>query len=404
MVNIMKNKILVFLNDSFWSILGLMIMNVVAQFLVYPTWASKLGTEDYGNVLYLLSIMNIISVSIGLALNNSRIVNSINGYTLNGDYNSILLNFCIVLLPICGLLARFGKADAEVIDIILYWILICITTWRYYCDIEYRLTTNYKGYFIYYIIIAAGYILGNVIFLKSGIWQLALIPGEFAGVIFVIFKGSVILPGFFKKSLEFQNVVKQFLTLVSAQLLSNLIFNLDRVVLKICFNGTAVTIYYISSLLGKTASLVTGPFNSVIIGHLSKYKGRLEKKNFVRILILLILMVILGTFCCVIGSMIIIGILYPEESKQASQYFIPANLSSILYFASGVFTTILLRFSKAKYQVYINIIYTISFIIAILFAIVTAKFQNFVYAVLAASTIRFAAAICFGITVIEKNK
>lgn len=371
---------------------------------MYPTWASKLGTEDYGNVLYLLSIMNIISVSIGLALNNSRIVNSINGYTLNGDYNSILLNFCIVLLPICGLLARFGKADAEVIDIILYWILICITTWRYYCDIEYRLTTNYKGYFIYYIIIAAGYILGNVIFLKSGIWQLALIPGEFAGVIFVIFKGSVILPGFFKKSLEFQNVVKQFLTLVSAQLLSNLIFNLDRVVLKICFNGTAVTIYYISSLLGKTASLVTGPFNSVIIGHLSKYKGRLEKKNFVRILILLILMVILGTFCCVIGSMIIIGILYPEESKQASQYFIPANLSSILYFASGIFTTILLRFSKAKYQVYINIIYTISFIIAILFAIVTAKFQNFVYAVLAASTIRFAAAICFGITVIEKNK
>ena len=61
----MKEKIKALLTDSMWSIAGLMLMNVVVQFLVYPVWNNHLGSEEYGNILYLISIMNIIAISVG---------------------------------------------------------------------------------------------------------------------------------------------------------------------------------------------------------------------------------------------------------------------------------------------------------------------------------------------------
>lgn len=83
-------KLKVLLNDSIWSIAGLCTMNMVSQFVLYPTWANLLGREEYGNILFLLSIINIVSVSVGISLNNARLVNSIKEDTVNGEYNIIL--------------------------------------------------------------------------------------------------------------------------------------------------------------------------------------------------------------------------------------------------------------------------------------------------------------------------
>ena len=67
------------LKDSVWTISGLMLMNVVAQFIVYPAWNRQLGSDGYGNILYLLSLMNIIAISVGSACNYACITESRNG-------------------------------------------------------------------------------------------------------------------------------------------------------------------------------------------------------------------------------------------------------------------------------------------------------------------------------------
>ncbi len=58
-----------FITDSMWSILALGIMNVVTQFLLYPVLRNVLGAEEYGNVLYLISIINIMATTIGCSAN-----------------------------------------------------------------------------------------------------------------------------------------------------------------------------------------------------------------------------------------------------------------------------------------------------------------------------------------------
>ena len=71
-----EKKINVIFSDSLYSIIALVIMNMVAQFGMYPFWAKQLGTEHYGNILYLLSFINIFAVSVGSALNFSRLADS----------------------------------------------------------------------------------------------------------------------------------------------------------------------------------------------------------------------------------------------------------------------------------------------------------------------------------------
>lgn len=72
-----------------WSIAGLVIMNVVAQFAVYPILNKRLGVEEYGDIIYLLFIMNIIAISAGTACNYARMRKSADG---ENNFVNVVIN------------------------------------------------------------------------------------------------------------------------------------------------------------------------------------------------------------------------------------------------------------------------------------------------------------------------
>lgn len=357
----MKEKIKALLTDSMWSIAGLMLMNVVMQFLVYPVWNNKLGSEEYGNILYLISIMNIIAISVGSACNYARMTESATKKTWNINYNIILVICSVIVIPVILLVGKFGGVGMSMSETIAFMVLTILTMWRFYADVEYRLNLNYKGYFIYYLVISIGYLIGIAAFQVTGMWAFALIPGEIAGLIAVLVKGTI-----FKKDTNFnldsfKEVFKVVFVLIVTDIISNLVFNGDRLVLKIFIDGTAVTAYYIASLLGKTISLISTPLNSVIIGYLAKYKGTLSLKLMNIVTVVSLAAVLIGTLLCTIASHILIYILYPQNYQEVKQFFIIANMAQVFYFVTNVITVVLLRFSKARYQLYINVVYAAAF-------------------------------------------
>ena len=149
--------------------------------------------------------------------------------------------------------------------------------------------------------------------------------------------------------------------LIYAQLIINIIFNSDRILLTAFCSGTAVTIFFIASAVGKTVSLVTSSFNSVIIGYLSKNKTIINIKNFRKLIFFSSLSVLLLSVLCLFASVLYAKLLYPDDYDAAKPFFYVANLAQILYFASGIFTTILLIYDKEKRQTQINLIYAIVF-------------------------------------------
>lgn len=351
------------LSDSAWSVAGLVLMNVVAQFAVYPVWNRQLGNEEYGRILYLIAGINILAVSMGVAANYARMKASAEGKTANRTYNRILLITSAALIPWCigvTLLAGGGKSSPA--EAALTAVLGIAILWRFYADVEYRLSLDYRAFFVYYLVISLGYGAGIGLFLWTRLWPLALLPGEVAGVAMVYLRGSVLrkdpagtAPGLSPAA------VRMVMTLFATEIISNLIANGDRVLLQLLVNGTAVTIYYQASLAGKTMALVVTPLNSVIIGYLSRYKEGLSRKIMRLLTLGSLAVLVVATLACTLGSHVLIRLLYPQNYELVRSYFLMASIAQVAFFVSGVAATVLLRFCPIGYQLYINIVYAVLF-------------------------------------------
>lgn len=396
----MKKKISsqskVIFSDSVYSIVALVIMNMVAQFAVYPFWAKQFGAERYGDILYLLSFINIFAVSVGSALNFSRLADSAKCETGNGEYTFIMLIMGALALPFSFGVRAWGGVGMSVSEVFIFWVLLFFTMWRNYIDVDFRLSLNYKGYFKYYLVVSIGYLLGIVACHFTGIWELALLPGEVLGTAYVFLRGDHLRKKPFVCSLDLKRTVRTCLIMLATNFILNVVFNVDRFMLKALIGGTAVTIYYLSSLLGKTVSLITTPLNSVIISYLAKYKGEFTKKMYALLLLIVGGAGVLLIGACTLGSYILIPILYPESYEISKEFFLISSVSQVIFFATTVLTMVLLRFAKQQYQLYINLFYAAAFVILGIPMTTSGGIWGFSWAILIANFVRMVVSIAFG--------
>lgn len=346
------------LKDSMWSIAGIVLMNAVAQFLIYPLWDKQLGSDAYGNILYLLSLMNIVAVSLGTATNYARMYNKSENVK-NRTY-LLVLGGGAVLFGAAAILCR-GLISLDLKTAGMFALLIGFTMWRFYADVEFRLSLNYKGYFLYYLLISIGYVIGALVFLKTSAWVPSLLFGEILGVLFVLWKGRVLRPDGLPNKAEWADIGSAIAALFGSNLISNLIFNGDRLILKMFIGGTAVTTYYLASLIGKTATLVTTPLNSVLIGYLMRYEGGLKKRTVALLAGGSAAVSLVGMVGCFVASVILLPLLYPSEYEAVKPYLWLGNLAQIVFFVGNMLNTALLRFGKKQDQLYVNVLYGIAF-------------------------------------------
>lgn len=389
-----------FATDFIWSIAALVTMNGVLQLFVYPLLNRQLGQSAFGNVLYVLGIVAVFAPSVGLAANNIRLVESRERQVSNGD--SLLA--MLPLLAVSGVIffAVCNGYFVGVSDYIMAVLLIVLTTLRYYGDVEYRMTLNYKGYFVYYLVLSLGYIIGVLLYPLTKSWLLCFLLGEAAVWLFLVVKGHIYKP--LKRSENTFAVSKKVLVLAASYLLVNMVLNLDRVLLQHLIDSSTVTVYYVASLLGKTAALLVGPLNGVVIGHLTKGKTKpITKKSFtlVSLAVLLVGAVLFAGISIVMP--VFVKLLYPDIYISVLSVSTLANLSQIICFASSLLLTIMLTFCSERWQLVIQLIYAIVFLgLSVLFTN-SNGLQGFVTASLAANTLRLVFTVGAGLAILIKK-
>lgn len=390
-----------FATDFIWSIAALVTMNGVLQIFVYPLLNRQLGEAAFGNVLYVLGIVAIFAPSVGLAANNIRLVESRERQVSNGD--SLLA--MLPLLAVSGIIffAVCNGYFVGVFDYIMAALLIVLTTLRYYGDVEYRMTLNYKGYFVYYLVLSLGYIIGVLPYPLTKSWLLCFLLGEAAVWLLLVVKGHIYKP--LKRSENTFVVSKKVLVLAASYLLVNMVLNLDRVLLQHLIDSSTVTVYYVASLLGKTAALLVGPLNGVVIGHLTKGKTKpITKKSFtlVSLAVLLVGAVLFAGISIVLP--VFVKLLYPDIYISVLSVSTLANLSQIICFASSLLLTIMLTFCSERWQLVIQLIYAIVFLgLSVLFTN-SNGLQGFVTASLAANTLRLVFTVGAGLAILIKKE
>ena len=391
------------------SVGAIAIFNMVIQFLLYPRFEQRLGSDAFGVAQSIISLLAITAGSCGYAVNCARLLGVEKKRTVSSDYNLILLGMGLICSAIgIGYLFYLNHAHpafgiATPISCLLYVLLIFATMLRYYADVDFRISTKFVRYMIFYVLISAGYVLGLIAFKFtnfSGNWMLALLVGEVAAFVFVCFGGTIFRPPFFKPTKAFPLVLSSIGFLLVSSLIDNLTLHADRILLlAITKDGSAVTIYYIASLVGKVIAMLTVPLNALIISYLVRYKGGLTKKLWFPVIAASLVLGGVALVGCLIVSPSLIDKLYrhdPDILVKVSPYLFPAILGQICYFISGVLMIVLLRFKGEKKQFIFNTGYAVEFLVCVIVGTVLYGLDGFVWAVLIANLIRFLAALIWG--------
>ena len=256
---------------------GLLWMNAVLQIVVTPLLNRLMGAEQLGNLLYITGLVAIICPSVGQALNTSRLVVRRDCEVTNGDYDWLLLIFGAIGSFVALVMSRNSITNMAMA--VGVFIMFMLTVFRYYGDVEYRLNLNYRRYFIYYLLIGIGYLVGFVIYRITDRWLWIYLVGEVAALCYVAVTGSV-FHKFFRRSRFFSVALSRGFFLMLSYLVTNTTLNIDRLVIRQVLGNEQVTWYYVTSLIGKTLVLLIAPINTIVISYLTKRRELLNRSQF----------------------------------------------------------------------------------------------------------------------------
>lgn len=381
-------------SNTAYTIGGALLMNGVLQVLVYPLLNRIMGSDQLGELLYLMGLVAILCPSVGQALNTSRLVVRRDYDVSNGDYNILLLLFGGVGTVVALVVAKSSMTTPMVI---LWTIILLMTTiFRYYGDVEYRLNLNYQKYFIYYTVLTVGYVAGFGLYLLTKNWFLVFITGEAAAIIYLAATGTV-FRGFFDRSKWFNKASQRGGFLVFSYLITNLTLNIDRLVLENLIGHLAVTQYYVTSLIGKTLVLLVAPVNTIIISYLTRKQERINRKQFMMFTGIGIGVSFVFFICAQIGTPIFVKLFYGDLYDSVKGMITVVNLSQILGVLSAYLFIVVLTFTEEKWQLLLQIFHLVVIVALVLLFTGSGGIMGFAEAVLIANAIRVAAVILLGL-------
>ncbi len=388
--------------DFILSVGAIVLFNGVIQFVLYPFLEDRMGAEKFGVVIYLLAIISVVG-AFGSAANYSRMVVSAKRECSNGDYNRYFLIVAGVVAAVSavGLVALKSFSPLYFVG---YAALMMLTILRYYGDVEYRLSCNFKGYFVYYVLIAVGYIVGVLLYRFTGSWLVAMLIGEALAIGFVALRGSIFKPPLFKKSVNYKENTKSVWALVAANLVQTVVLNADRILVIFFLGSYEVTVFYVATLVGKIVALVTVPLEGIVISYLTKFEDKLNYKLF------LLFSGATAAVCAVmvgattLASHILVPMLYPDIYEVASQYFVVANAGQVLFFASTVLITFVLKISGETSQLAMNLIYLAVFVATVIPCIAIWGMWGLAWGIFAANLIRVVFIITYGLVKLKAKE
>jgi len=390
-----KNILKAFAGDMMYSIIALVALNGTIQLLVNPLLTKQMGAAAFGVILSIESVVSIMASSFGSGANYSRLVMSARKEEPKGDYNLFLAIIAAISLIVTLVMLIVFRALNPVMYVSSA-VLMIASVLRYYGDVQYKLSINYKGFMKYYIVIAIGYAAGTLLYPVTHSWGIAIALGEVLATVYVCLTGNLYKRPLFEASEYRAGVMRSVWQLSLAYLISSMIMNADRILIMLFVGSAEVTIFYTATLVGKIVAMITSPLNGVLMGHLSKYEGGLTKKMMSAISGALFAVGLLVLVASVIASNIFVMIMYPDVYGQAKPLFLLANAGQIFYFISESLMVIVLRFTGEKLQIILNAGYAVIFFAAAIPAVLFGGLHGLAAAIFAVNIVRYLAVTLAG--------
>ena len=387
-----------YISDYIYSMGSMLILQAVLQLVIYPLINWRNGEEALGNVVYCMSIVYIIAQTVGYSLSQTRLVVRKEYETTNGDYNMISI-ILVVVSTVIGM--NVVSAGFTAVEYAGYAAILIITTYRFYCTVEYRLRLNFKLCLIFFVVISAGYLVGLVFYFFTGLWFLIFITGELAGVLYIVLKGDIFKPE--KRSKNTRKLLMAILTLCVSSLITSSIENLDRIMLREIVGASAVSIYYAVSLIGKTLLMFVAPINTITLSYVSANKKTQTRKEFLNACRIYIVIGVGFYLMCLVGTPLFTKLFYPNIYPDIHGLNVIVNAAQIIGLVSSLPMVLILNSLGSKYHLGIHIVFAVIFVPMAIVATKTAGITGYAWAAVVANGLKFALTVLTGIIKLKKE-
>lgn len=366
-----KNKAIII--DMIVNIMGTGIPLVILQLVIYPLVSRILNENSYGQMLSIMSVLYLISGTLGVSLSTTRLIKEsiYKQENLLGDFNPLFIILFGLVAILSPTIISIYLISIDIFDLMLITIVSILLFTIGYIEVGFRITLNYKAIFFNKVLAGVGYLLGFFLFYITKKWEYIFILSYLLPILYCVFKSNIIRePRIFTKL--YKKSIKSFSYLSLSMLFSKSLLYFDKLLIFPLMGGRAVSIYFAANVFGKLILVIIEPITNVMLAYLSRMQGvtmRVWKKT-------IIYGGIFSLFLYV-GSIIIsapvLKILYPQWSPDAVKLVPIALLSAVVSSFINIVNTLVLKVMEMKIQVIVN---AISLIIYICFSLILYPYKG----------------------------
>lgn len=375
-------------NDFLLNILASIIYTASTQFIAYPFLSRIVTTSEYGLILTLIGVANAIGVSIGNPLNNTKIIlqDEYKNVENKGDFNTILLSGWTLNLILVSIISIIIVGKFSFLNIGLI-IISSLVLFRSYFSVAFRLVINYKKNLLSSICAFFGYVFGSLITYLTGVWVFTFIFGELFSCIYIYINSQELIKEKFSISPVFKSTLKKYVFIMLAAVLSTTMMYMDRFFIFPFLGADQVSIYNVSSFLGKTAGIVMSPISGVLLTYYAK-ESHLTLKQFYSRMGVFILFSVLFYIGILVFGVKITGLLYPTIVEKTIPYINIANLATTIFILGNTIQPTLIRFCNVKWQPIIQVVYLILYLSLGIYGMKYYGLTGFCFAVMISNVIK----------------
>lgn len=385
-----------YITDFGVNIVASLLVTMTTQLAVYPFIARTLSSSNYGNVLFLMGILNTVIATLGSSLNNTRLLMRKDyDNKSDSDFTILGLIFAATSVMVCAVLFLLIDYNIGLVNKVLIVLYTMTGVIREYAIVKFRITLQFRQILLNNVLMCVGAIIGILLF-SGSIWILPFCLSNVVSCIYIFRKQLFIKHHRIQKSILFNEAARKTLQFVLVFLLSNLVAYIDRFVILPLLGDSFVSVYSTASFFGKSLGLFATPISAVLLSYYVQDGTNLNRRVFWNTWIIVFCAGLLFYIVSVTIGEYLTGILYPTLIEDASTYIPLASLAGVLYTCSSLINPFIIKKAPICVQLISCSIYGVVYIGMSLVLAKQAALFGLCYAAIFANCARIVYQLCIG--------
>ncbi|NJH99698.1 capsular biosynthesis protein [Staphylococcus hyicus] len=353
-----------FILDSFKTITSTIMVAFSLQLFAYPTISHSLGSEAFGEILSVYTIITIASVIIGNTLNNIRMIN-VSEYSENFIYKNflyILIISCLIESVILIILFHyFYKIDnITIISLLIINLLMII---RIYLNVYFRLNLEFSKILIAAVYQVIGLAVGILLFKYFKYWILIFLVSEICIVLYTLYTLRYLRFINYDSQINHKKILPDYLNLLVSNSLNNVNIYIDRIILLPIIGGGAVAISFLATFIGKIFATFMFPINNVILSYISVKATNNKKRLYLIVNVYGVILSVLIILVSYPTTLFIVEYFYHHNSSEVRPFIILGNIGVFLGVIATMIQSLNTKYISITKQTSYVTIHTIIYII-----------------------------------------